>query len=244
MSDVLLFSAGLDSFPAWHYLDKPPALYFDLGHRYRDQERAAITALVDRCGVEVSVSRELDLSRWEADDAIIPLRNVYLAMLAANRAERIWCVGVKGDATADKSPQAFRRISQMITDLSGRPVWLDSPFWQMTKTEIVAWYLGQGLPAGDLLLTFSCSRTDSLAVHCGQCSSCLRRWISLVNNGVDAPFETDPWTWARVADYYVSAMRDGTYPDHRAEEFFAALDAVGFVPPPPAHPAAAKDGRR
>ena len=26
---ILLFSAGLDSFPAWHRLGKPPALYFD-----------------------------------------------------------------------------------------------------------------------------------------------------------------------------------------------------------------------
>ncbi len=246
MSDVLLFSAGLDSFPAWHYLNKPPTLYFDIGHRYRDQERAAVEALADRCGVEVTVSRELDLSRWEADDAIIPLRNVYFAMLAANRADRIWCVGVKGDAIADKSPTAFRRISEMITDLSGRPVLLDSPFWQMTKSEIVGWYLAQGLPSDDLLLTFSCSRADSVAVHCGRCSSCLRRWISLVNNGIEAPFEADPWTWPLVTDYYVPAMRDGTYPDHRAAEFFAALDAVGFVPlpsPPAARPATAEDGR-
>jgi 7-cyano-7-deazaguanine synthase in queuosine biosynthesis len=233
MSNVLLFSAGLDSFPAWHYLDKPPALYFDIRHRYHDQERASIRALADRCGIEVTVSRELDLSRWEADDAIIPLRNVYFAMLAANRAEEIWCVGVKGDGTADKSPAAFHRISHMITDLMGRRIVLDSPFWTMTKTEIIAWYLGQGLPVADLLLTFSCSRGDGLPMHCGRCSSCLRRWISLVNNGVNAPFEADPWTWERVTDHYVPAMRNGMYPDHRASEFFAALDAVGFVPPSP-----------
>src|SRR4051794_5568690 len=100
MSEVLLFSAGLDSFPAWHRLGKPPAMYFDLVHRYSRQELAAVNALAVRCDIDVTISEELDLSAWEADNAIIPMRNVYLAMLAANYADTIWCVGVKGDRTA------------------------------------------------------------------------------------------------------------------------------------------------
>lgn len=228
MRELLLFSAGLDSFPAWHYLGKPPALYFDIGHRYAVQERRAIAALAERCGIEVTVSSELNLASWEAEDAIIPLRNVHFAMLAANRADTIWCVGVKGDHTLDKSPQAFDAIGQMVAQLSGRTVRVDSPFWQLTKTEIVRWYLQRGLPAEDLLLTFSCSRSDGRMEHCGACSSCLRRWISLANNGIDGPFEARPWEWERVHSYYLTAMRDGTYPIHRAEEFFAALATVGI----------------
>jgi 7-cyano-7-deazaguanine synthase in queuosine biosynthesis len=199
VNEVLLFSAGLDSFPAWHYLGRPPALYFDTGHRYAPQEKAALAALSARCGIDLTISAELDLSAWEAGDAIIPMRNVYFAMLAANRADIIWCVGVKGDHVHDKSPDAFARISGFIATMTGRPVRLGSPFWDMTKTEIIAWYLGEGLPAEDLLLTFSCSRTDGAALHCGQCPSCLRRWISLVNNGVEAPFENPPWKWPEVA---------------------------------------------
>jgi 7-cyano-7-deazaguanine synthase in queuosine biosynthesis len=232
MSQVLLFSAGLDSFPAWHFLGRPPALYFDLGHRYAAQERAAIDALVGVSGIEVAISDELRLGAWEADDAIIPMRNVYLAMLAANRAETVWCIGVKGDQTLDKSRLAFADMSAFLSRLSGRTVWVDSPFWDLTKTQIVAWYLTQGLPVEHLLLTFSCSRSDGRAGHCGTCSSCLRRWISLANNGIDAEFDTPPWRWARVRDYYVPAMRDGWYPDHRAEEFFAALATVGVAAAP------------
>jgi 7-cyano-7-deazaguanine synthase len=228
MSELLLFSAGLDSFPAWYYLDRPPALYFDLGHRYAAQERAAIAALSQRCGIEVTLSAELTLGGWEQDDAIISMRNAHLAMLAANRADTIWCIGVRGDHTLDKSPEAFADISAFMTRLSGRPLTVNSPFWQMTKTQIVAWYLSQGLAADDLLLTFSCSRTDGSQTHCGQCSSCLRRWISLINNGIDAPFAAPPWQWRRVQEYYVAAMGDGTYPEHRAQEFRAALDAVGI----------------
>lgn len=240
MSEVLLFSAGLDSFPAWHYLGRPPTLYFDLGHRYCRQELTAVNALASRCGVDVKISNELDLSAWEADDAIIPMRNVYLAMLAANHADTIWCVGVKGDRTADKSPVAFERISQVVSEFTGRTVRVDSPFWDMTKTKVVGWYLGAGLPAEDLLLTFSCSRSDDADRHCGRCSSCLRRWISLANNGIEAPFEAPPWKWSHVTDYYIPAMRDGTYPPHRAEEFFAALSTVGIEPgdmPPVPEPA-------
>lgn len=229
-SEILLFSAGLDSFPAWHYLGRPAALYFDLGHRYARQERAAIAELAGRCEIDVTYSDELKLAEWEAGDAIIPMRNAYFAMLAANRAPTVWCVGVKGDRTHDKSPEAFAQISQFVTTLSGRPLRLDSPFWTMTKTDIIAWYLSQGLPAEDLLATYSCSRLDGAMTHCGACSSCLRRWISLANNGIDAPFDAPPWQWEKVASYYVPAMRDGTYPDHRVAEFFTALDHVGFTP--------------
>jgi 7-cyano-7-deazaguanine synthase in queuosine biosynthesis len=230
VSEILLFSAGLDSFPAWHYLGRPRCLYFDIRHRYRQQELAAISALSRRCGIEVEISTELDLSGWEAGDAIIPMRNVYFAMLAANRATTIWCTGVKGDATADKSSTAFADISGFLSRYTGATVRVDSPFWQMTKTEIVTSYLEAGLSPDDLLLTFSCSRADGRADHCGRCSSCLRRWISLVNNGIDASFEAEPWTWQKVTGFYMAAMTDGTYPGHRAEEFWRAMATVGINP--------------
>lgn len=226
--EILLYSAGLDSFPAWHYLGKPPALYFDVGHRYRDHEYRAIDTLRRRCGIRLSVSRQLDLSQWEEPDGIIPLRNIYFAMLASHRADTIWCIGVKGDHTADKNPQAFTRMSAFISEYAGREIRVDSPFWDMTKTEIVRWYLSQPLPVQDLLDTFSCLNPGSSELHCGQCGACLRRWISLVNNGIDAKFATNPWEWERVKSFYLTAMRDGTYPEHRAEEFFAALSTVGL----------------
>lgn len=225
--EVLLYSAGLDSFPAWHYLDKPEALYFDIGHRYRDHEYRAIDTLRRRCGINLVTSRELDLSAWEQSDGIIPLRNMYFAMLASHRADVIWCIGVKGDHTVDKTPEAFAHMSMFISTYADREVRVDSPFWNMTKTEIVRWYLDQGLPVDDLLQTFSCLNPGNSPLHCGQCGACLRRWISLANNGIQGKFEHNPWEWDRVENYYMTAMRDGTYPDHRAEEFFAALSTVG-----------------
>jgi len=232
MSEILLNSAGLDSFPAWHYLGRPPTLYVDLGHRYRDHELATVRDLAKRCHMQLTVSTELDLSAWEPDeDPIIPLRNVYLAMLASRHADTIWCVGVKGDHTLDKSPGAFARMSTFLSEFAGRPIRVDSPFWEMTKTDIVAWYLKKGLPVENLLATFSCMRPHTHRVHCGRCPSCLRRWIALANNGLDAPFAAPPWEWGRVSSYYIPAMAKGTYPDHRAQEFFTAMATVGIHPP-------------
>jgi 7-cyano-7-deazaguanine synthase in queuosine biosynthesis len=227
--EILLYSAGLDSQPAWHYLGKPPAVYFDIRHKYRAQEIATVQELSQRCGIDLTVSREIDLSRWEpADDPIIPLRNIHLALHAAHRADVIWCVGVKGDHTHDKSPDAFRRISAFLSDFAGRPIRVDSPFWDMTKTDIVRWYLNEGLPLDDLLATFSCLSPGAAMVHCGACPSCLRRWIALANNGLTGTFAANPWEWDRIQTYYLAAMRDGTYPAHRAEEFHAALATVGI----------------
>ena len=147
MRQILLFSAGLDSFPAWHYLGRPPALYFDIRHHFREQELAAVSDLAGRCQMDLTISTELDLSAWDTPQGdLIPFRNVLLAMLAALRADVIWCAGVKGDHTDDKSPEAFAAMSEMLTRFAGRPVRVDSPFWEMTKTNIVAWYLREGLP--------------------------------------------------------------------------------------------------
>ena len=229
--ELLLFSAGLDSFPAWHYLGRPRVFYADLSHRYRQAELAAICMLERRWKMDLTVSDELDMSAWQTDDVIIPMRNLYLATLASRHADTIWCVGVKGDDTLDKSPDAFAAMSHALTRFSGRTIRIDSPFWQMTKTEIVAWYLREGLPVDDLLLTYSC--TENPRVHCGACPSCLRRWIALANNGITTGrFATDPWRWERVTTYYIDAMRNGRYPDHRAHEFFDALATVGITAEP------------
>ncbi|GAA4256589.1 7-cyano-7-deazaguanine synthase QueC [Dactylosporangium darangshiense] len=228
--EILLYSAGLDSFPAWHYLGRPRALYLDIGHHFRAQELASVRTLAVRCGIDLTVSDELDLSAWDTPQGdLIPARNLLLATLGALRADTIWCVGVKGDHAPDKSPEAFERMSVTLSELTQRPVRVDSPFWAWTKTEVVRWYVDAGLPVDDLLQTFSCLLPGDGFEHCGVCASCLRRWIALVNNGIEGRFAAPPWEWDLVHTYYMRAMRDGTYPEHRAEEFAAAMRTVGVT---------------
>lgn len=228
---ILLYSAGLDSHPAWYALGRPPALHLDIRHHFRDQELACVRDLADRAGIDLEISSELDLSRYDNDQAdIIPLRNMYFAMLAAQRgADVIWCVGVKGDHTRDKSPEAFAAMGEFLSRFADRPIRVDSPFWDKTKSEIVAWYLAERHPVDELLATFSCLTPGTSFEHCGRCPSCLRRWIALANNGLDGSFAAPPWRWERVESYYLAAMRDGIYPPDRVAEFAAAMATVGVT---------------
>ncbi|MEC3978912.1 hypothetical protein [Amycolatopsis sp. H20-H5] len=149
--EILLCGGGIDSFVAWHYLGKPQALYFDLGDRNRDQEYRALDTLARRHGIRLPVSRELDLGSWELQDGVIPLRHLHLAVLACHRADTVWCIAVKGNLGADRSSAAFERLSKLISEVAGRDIRIDSPFRDMTKTEVVHWYVDQSLPVDDLL---------------------------------------------------------------------------------------------
>ncbi|GAA1029151.1 MULTISPECIES: 7-cyano-7-deazaguanine synthase [Amycolatopsis] len=198
--EILLCGGGIDSFVAWHYLGRPQALYFDLGDRNRDQEYRALDTLARRHGIRLAVSRELDLGSWELQDGVIPLRQLHLVALACHRADTVWCVAVKRNRGADKSSVTFERLSELISQAVGRQVRVDSPFRDMTKTEVVRWYVDQSLPVDDLICTHSCMKPKNTLLHCGRCVGCVRRWVALANNGIEAPFAEDPWRWEQVQE--------------------------------------------
>jgi 7-cyano-7-deazaguanine synthase in queuosine biosynthesis len=226
--EILLYSAGLDSLIAWHYLGKPQALHFDIGDRNRNQEYRAIDNLARRCGITLAVSRELDLAQWETPDGVIPLRHMHLIMLACHRADTIWCTGVKDEHAADKNPEAFAYFSAVVSEFAGREIRVDSPFWGMTKTEVVRWYIDQSLPVKDLLDTYSCATSNGSILHCGQCEGCLRRWVALTNNGIEARFAANPWEWERVRNSFLPATSaDACLRERRDEELVTALASVG-----------------
>ncbi|MFF5990440.1 7-cyano-7-deazaguanine synthase [Prauserella flavalba] len=205
--EILLCGGGIDSFVAWHYLGKPQALYFDLGDRNRDQEYRALDTLARRHGIRLVVSRELDLGTWELQDGVIPLRELHLAVLACHRADTVWCVAVKGNRSAGTSVPAFERLSKLISEVAGREIRVDSPFRDMTKTEVVGWYIDQSLPVDDLTATHSCKTPRAVGIHCGRCVGCVRRWVALVNNDIEAKFAENPWQWEQVRE--IDGRQDG-----------------------------------
>jgi len=77
---ILLFSGGLDSFVAWHFLNNPPTLYVGLGHRYMVHEIEMVKKLIPATIMETNM---LNLGAWEKKDANIPLRNAFLVMIAS-----------------------------------------------------------------------------------------------------------------------------------------------------------------
>lgn len=198
---ILLFSGGIDSFVAYHYLGKPKTVYFNLGTPYTGKEIKVITQLIP----ETIIDHSLNLSsRQIGQNAYIPFRNLYLAMLASKYDNDIVIAGVKDDDVSDKNEQVFEKFSILLSELEGGPITVTSPFWGMTKEQVVNWYL-QNHPAEDLFKTVSCY-SEEATTYCGKCPSCFRKWCALRANKLVIPFYNKPL----MREYYQKAL-DGHY---------------------------------
>ena len=81
---VLLYSGGMDSWLIDKIWKPDVKLYVDMGTKYSQEE-------IKRLPADVVVEK-LDLSKWEREDKIIPLRNMYLIGIATNYGNEI-CLG-------------------------------------------------------------------------------------------------------------------------------------------------------
>ena len=69
MKKVLLYSGGMDSWLISRLWKPDVKLYIDMNTRYSKEE-------IKRLPKDVVIEK-LDLSKWERNDKIIPLRNLY-----------------------------------------------------------------------------------------------------------------------------------------------------------------------
>lgn len=225
MKELLLFSGGMDSYIAWHYLGKPQCLYVDLGHRYAVKERLSLFELRKHDSeMNFIIDTRLKLGDMEQDDAYIPMRNSFLLHVAAlYEPDKIWLVAQKGEMSIpDRSPEFFHNMSALLSMLNGRNIEVDTPFKDMTKVDMVAWYQNRGLPINKLLATSSCYHGN----NCGKCAACFRRFIALELNGISEKYLVDPWT-TPLAKEYLDRAYSGHYEEDRAEEIIAVLQKYG-----------------
>lgn len=225
-SEILCFSGGLDSFIAWNYLKKPPALFFELGHRYCERERKTVDFLSQKYGISVVVCDLLDIGSFEEPDANLPLRNLYLVMLASHFADRIHLIVQRGEMSIpDRSERFFRETSDFLSFLHGRPITVATPFSEMTKVDMVDWYLNENLPFEGLLDCYSCF--EGKAKACGMCAACFRKFIALEANGLstEGHFSKDLLQWEGV-DRYVKNLAQ--YEPRRREQIIRVLKAKGL----------------
>jgi len=185
MKTMLLYSGGMDSYIAWHYLKKPETLYVDLGHVYRTNEIGAINNTIPS-------TKRIDchiIGKYEKPDAEIPMRNLFLAMFAAAEGfDKIWLIVQRDEMSIpDRSEEFFQDSSIMLSKLMGRSILVDSPFKSIDKTEMVAWYLKNVGDVGSLLLTVGCFYER--IGHCGNCGACFRRFVAFKNNGIDPGYK-------------------------------------------------------
>lgn len=188
MKKILLYSGGMDSW-LMDKLWKPDLkLYVDIGGRYNKQEMAHFSDDV--------VIEKLDLSKWERPDKIVPLRNLFLCMVATNYADDEGCeilIGATaGDRVLDKSITFAEKTTDLLTYLyspqwwipEGKKVKINLAFKDKTKTELLKMYVDQG---GSLEKawkeSFSCYEPDEAGNVCMKCKPCFRKFCSFAELG-------------------------------------------------------------
>jgi len=224
--EVLCFSGGVDSLIAWHYLDFPQPIYIKLWHRYQNKEMKCISKLEKYISkLKVKYINGINLGKFEVGDkAYIPQRNFHLALVASHYGNKIYIVGIKGDKVEDKTPEAFKTMSYAMNFIQ-KPeepkIDIDSPFWGMTKTEIIKWFVDKYKPAyAKKVLKTSVSCYDSTTDgSCGRCFACARKWIALEAAGIKSYtwFERDIRQFKGLKTY-VNGIKKGLYDSQRAEE--------------------------
>jgi 7-cyano-7-deazaguanine synthase in queuosine biosynthesis len=238
--EVLCVSGGVDSTIAFFYLNKPQPIYFKLNHKYERKEMNCLKKLEKKIdGFTPLYEDSLKLGRFEWGDntphpAYIPLRNLFLAMLASMYGERIYIVGVKGDRVEDKSPEAYKVMSFAINFIKKpieKKVEILSPFWEMSKGEVVKWFVNNyGKEyAKDILYTSVSCYDDKTLGQCGRCNSCFRKWIGLEVGGIECVdlFEEDIRKWEGISDY-IRRVKEGEYDAKRSEEIRKVLMKYGL----------------
>jgi 7-cyano-7-deazaguanine synthase in queuosine biosynthesis len=213
---ILLFSGGVDSYIAWHYLNKPKTIYFDLNSAYSQREQKVIKELIPQTEIDAC----LDLSTREQDDFYIPFRNLYLAMLACRFSDNIVIVGIKGDDVSDKTPEIFQKFSSILSEMEEKTITIWSPFWHYTKDQIVEWYLYNVGSTYNLLQTISCYNSHEDTNYCGRCTSCFRKWVAFRNNGINITFHSQ-----QILDIYLLKAKEGYYVTERNDSIITAVEA-------------------
>jgi len=212
---VLLFSGGLDSYIAWHFLGKPPCVYFDIGLPVCKEEIRVIKEL----GVPITIDSSINLADREVagDSKFIPGRNLYYALLATKYADEIYMAGLADDNVNDKNPGIFEEFSRTLTILNNKPIKVMSPFWEHTKADIVKWYLENVKETEQLIKTGSCYDLTE-GNYCGKCRCCFRKWVALWVNGIKLPF----YNRDLIAEYFKKA-RSGVFVSQRNDNIIRTV---------------------
>ena len=230
--EVLLFSGGVDSLIAWHYLEFPQPLYVLAAHRYLSKEVNCIenlSKIIPKLNVEFAHGPSLGKFEF-GDKAYIAQRNFHFALMASHYGNKIYMGGIKGDKVEDKTPEAFKVISfamNFVKKPSEPTIKIKSPFWEMTKTDIIKWFLDNYPRAYvEKVLKTSISCYDQKTYgSCGRCSACFRKWIALESVGLKTWkwFEKDIRKWKGCKEYR-EKMEKGEYDMQRTKETLEVLD--------------------
>ena len=230
---VLLFSGGMDSLMINALLKPDILLNVSMNSTYDDRERETFPNLISEFEELIYLDRELDLARYERDDAIVPNRNAHLVLLASHYGETIWLGSVSGDRSFDKDEIFYHHMETLLNHMWQAQHWTEerrftvsSPFKDRTKTDLVEEYLEKGGQPQYLLDSYSCYEGEEQ--HCGQCKACFRKWVALENNVVehnrDTYWKEAPWNAPWLEEILYQIIKGPGYRGAEDSDIIEALD--------------------
>lgn len=184
MKKVLLYSGGMDSWLIDKIWKPDIKLYIDINGRYSQEE-------IKRLPEDVIIEK-LDLGKFEREDKIIPMRNLFFITLASLYGDEICLGATAGDRVLDKSIDFGKKAEELLTYLwqpqhwtSGKKIKINLDFKDYSKVDLLEIYKKQG---GDLEKafkeTFSCYYPRITGEECWACKPCFRKVVAFTIAGL------------------------------------------------------------
>ena len=225
---IILLSGGIDSTIGYYYLEKPQPVFFNMGHNYQWKERRAVEEIVDVKKHRLIIDSSLSFlgAKEEELNAHIPFRNLFLSLVsAAFYSDIIYICGIKDDVMTDKSAKVFNEWSKHLSFLEGRDIQILSPFWDLTKVDLVNWFKKEYPSEFEkvLRLTVSCYSGEG-DNYCGKCQACFRRAVALFSVGIELPFFNSD-----ILIYYKNRLSEEFYNKERIQYTKKYLQFLGVI---------------
>jgi 7-cyano-7-deazaguanine synthase len=198
---VLLFSTGLDSFILLKLFSHDAVVFVKTGTKDNELELLRLQTYGSRLpGPKVTIVDCSFLRQFELENKIIPFRNHIFCCVAAQYGHRIYLASTAGDTTRDKDYTFAETMSAALhyfaTGPAGKVRWpgersIILPLRRYTKRQAVQLYLESGYDPAELVtVSSSCYYPTLDGSECGQCRSCLRKFVALYANGIRPAFAT------------------------------------------------------
>jgi len=241
---VLLATSGLDSSLALFYLRHerkidPKILYVDLKGRYSDTEIRYLLGFTKAFDTDFTISRELDLSKWEEESANIQMRNALLIETAAYYGSDIYLVVQKDEMTIpDRSEDFFQRTTDYLNFLwadkikskERKSFFVDPVFSSITKTEALGWFIktfGEEKALLLLMHTFSCFN-PKYDIQCKACPACMRYWAAWRTYGFLTNWDKEIMQ-SDVFKTYTERANKGDLGPSRSKEWIKLITDIELV---------------
>lgn len=234
---AIMCSGGLDSYIMYHYAKKngfkPLPIRVDIGQPYKNKELEAIREFefYDEI-IQINLSDFVSKIPTAVDkhNQIIPGRNLLLWIIWANFGEEVRLGALHSEwhgKERDKSYKFFEDSTHLLTYLFNiirERTEIKTPFFHLTKTDLIARALNNWLTEDQLTRTTTCY--DSNIRNCGSCSTCFKRRVAMSNNNIDEKYISNPWE-SEYAKEIVAEIQEwnkqGRLTDSRISETYTAL---------------------